>query len=275
MAILLFGASWPVVKLAMVTTSASPLWLAAVRSCLACVTLIIFRGGRLVRPSRQDMPALLAVGVLQLTIFFLLCHLSLRFVPAGQTAILSNAALIWVVPLAALLRQKEPLLRWCAAAVTLAGVVVIVQPWTIEWDDFNKISSYAALLIAAFAWACTIVITRLRSPRLNFVDLLPWSFAISAAILVFIAFVFDTSVRVPLQAWPAAIFNGMVVAPLGTLCLLEISRRLSSMVSAISFMAIPLTGVVLGKLMLGEVINAELMIGGLLIASGIVVASRS
>ncbi|WP_165839011.1 DMT family transporter [Roseicella frigidaeris] len=274
-AILLFGASWPAVKIALITTSASPFWLAAVRSCLACLTLLILRGGRLVRPAAADAPALLAIGVLQLTAFFLCCHLAVRSVPAGQTAILSNAALIWVVPLTALFGQKEPALRWFAAMVTLCGVVVIVQPWAIDWGELDSMAAYLALLVAAFAWACTILVIRARPPQLHVLELLPWSFAISACLLIALAMILEPTGGIPPGAWPVALFNGMIVAPFGTSCLIELSRRLSPMIATIAIMAIPLTGVLMGNFILGERIGYDLICGGLLIALGMIMASRS
>jgi O-acetylserine/cysteine efflux transporter len=105
-AVLLFGASWPVVKVAIVASGATSIWMAASRSGLAsfALLLVVVATGHLRRPSRSDLPTLLAIGILQLTIFFLLCHCAVQVVPAGHTAILSNATIIWIVPLATILR---------------------------------------------------------------------------------------------------------------------------------------------------------------------------
>ena len=112
-AVLLFGASWPAVKVAITATGATSIWLTASRSGLAALAsmLLLLAAGRLRLPRRPDLPALLAIGILQLTVFFLFCSFAVRFVPAGHTAILSNAAIIWVVPLAAILQQREPAVR--------------------------------------------------------------------------------------------------------------------------------------------------------------------
>src|SRR3954447_9689269 len=82
-AVLLFGASWPAVKLAILGTGATSIWLTASRSGLAALAsmLLLLCAGRLQRPARPDLPALLAIGVLQLTVFFLFCSFAVRFVP--------------------------------------------------------------------------------------------------------------------------------------------------------------------------------------------------
>jgi drug/metabolite transporter (DMT)-like permease len=190
-AVLLFGASWPAVKLAITATGATPIWLTASRSGLAALAsmLLLLCCGQLRRPARPDLPALLAIGILQLTVFFLFCSFAVRFVPAGHTAILSNAAVIWVVPLAAMLRQREPPLRWLAASLTLAGVAIVIGPWSIGAGDAGEAWGYALLLAAALAWACTILVTKAWPPRLHVVALLPWAFGLSAAMLVGLAFV--------------------------------------------------------------------------------------
>ena len=188
--------------------------------------------------------------------------------------ILSNAALIWVVPLAAILRQKEPPLRWFAAALTLVGVAILIGPWSIALDDPRALRGYASLLVAALAWACTFLVMKARPPRMPVVELLPWAFAISAALLTLLAFILEPTGGIPVAAWPLAAFNGLVVAPFGTCCLVELSRRLTPTASAISFMIIPAAGVLISTLMLGEAINAALLVGGTMIVGGAVFTSR-
>ena len=107
--IVLFGLSWPVVKIAVSSTGIPPLLLVCSRSGFAFFGLLVVA---LVRcrfpiPTCNDIPALFGVGVLQLTAFFLLCHIAIVSVPASHTAILSNATDTWVVPLSVLIGRSE------------------------------------------------------------------------------------------------------------------------------------------------------------------------
>jgi drug/metabolite transporter (DMT)-like permease len=276
LAILLFGASWPVVKITLSSTGATPIWLAASRSGLACVTLVVVLGlrGHLRLPSRGDLPTLLAVGILQLTGFFAFCHYAVQLVPAGHTAVLSNAALIWIVPLAALAGQREPAVRWIAAVTALAGVAILIGPWSLDWAQPSVILGYTLLLAAAFVWACTIVVTRLRPSQMGAMEILPWAFALSIALLVAMAAATEPEGGIPVAAWPYAAFNGIVVAPLGTYCLIELSRQLTPTVSSIFIMAIPIAGVLASALVLGETISVDLMLGTGIIAASIGLAAR-
>jgi drug/metabolite transporter (DMT)-like permease len=264
------------VKVALATTETTPVWLAASRSGLACCVLVALLGarGRLRPPSRADLPALFAVGLLQLTGFFALCHYAVRVVPAGHTAVLSNAAMMWIVPLAALAGQKEPLIRWVAAAMAIAGLAVLVGPWSIDWARPDVVLGYALLVAAAFVWACTIVVTRLWPPEGSALELLPWAFALSFAMLLALAAATEPEGGIPVAGWPAAAFNGAIVAPFGTYCLIELSRRLTPTASSVLFMSIPVAGVLASALVLGEAVGRDLVVGGGMVAIGIGLAAR-
>lgn len=274
-AILLFGASWPVVRLAMLEGGASPAWLAASRSCLAFLALglLALAQPRKALPGRADLPSLLAVGILQLTVFFALCHVATRYLPAGSTAVLSNAAIIWVVPLSALLGTRVAPDRWLAAAAALAGVVLFVQPWRTGWGSEAALG-YALLLLAALAWAATIMVTRRWPPALHPLQMLPWAFCLSAFLLLGLALLLEPGGGLPARAWPHALFNGLVVAPLGTWCLVELARRMSPVLTSIALLIIPAVGVFVSALVLDEAVTPNVLLGAALILLGTGVAAR-
>ena len=98
-------------------------------------------------PRRADLPALVAVGVGQLGLYFAFAHEAVAWVPAGRTAILANTTTIWVVPLSLIfLREQIPPRRWFAAGFGLAGVVVLMSPWSIDWSSRNVLIGHAFLL---------------------------------------------------------------------------------------------------------------------------------
>jgi drug/metabolite transporter (DMT)-like permease len=231
--------------------------------------------GRLRWPSRRDLPSLLAIGVLQLSGFFALCHLAVSLVPAGRTAILSNAAIVWVVPFTALIGEAVPRQRWLAAGLGLLGIVTLSGPWAIDWRQGPLVLGHALLLLAALVWAATIIITRLRPPALPALEILPWAFALSTVLLVGLALWREPQGGVGPGAWPHALFNGVIVAPIGTWCLVELARRLAPMVSSVLLLIIPATGVLISAWALGERISADLVLGGGLIAAGVALAAAT
>ena len=98
--------------------------------------LAVMGGLRL--PTRPDLPAILAIGGLQLGTYFALAHEAVAWVPAGRTAILANTTTIWVVPLSLIfLREPISARRWLAAGLGLAGVAVLINPLAIDWSSGN------------------------------------------------------------------------------------------------------------------------------------------
>ena len=126
----------------------------------------------------------MAVGVFQLGGYFALAHEAVAWVPAGRTAILANTTTIWVVPLSLIfLHERIPLRRWIAAGLGLAGVVVLMSPWAIDWTSRNVLVGHAFLLGASLSWSVAIIVTRAARPHLSMFELLPWCFAVAAVML--------------------------------------------------------------------------------------------
>lgn len=273
-AIGLFGSSWPIVQSVVVAGLASPLWLAASRSVLATVGAVALLAalGRLRLPRSQDVPVILAVGILQLTGFFALSHVALGFVGAGRTALLSNATVVWVAPLSfLLLGERISPVRWLGVLTGMAGVAVLVLPSALA--SGQDTIGYPLLLGAALSWALAILAARRWPPVSTTLDLLPFAFAISTPTLIALALLLEPNGRITVGALPAAFWNGFVVAPMGTWTLVEISRRLPAVRASVAMLAIPVAGIALSTIWLGEALSLDLLAGCALIGIAVVLAA--
>ena len=79
-----WGTAWPVMKA--ILEYLPPLWMTAFRSAIAVValfTISIFQR-RLVLPKKGDLPVVLNIAILHMTMFCVLIAVGLQFVPAGQ-----------------------------------------------------------------------------------------------------------------------------------------------------------------------------------------------
>lgn len=274
-AVVLFGSSWPIVRSAVAAGVASPLWMAASRSVLATagIAALLSVLGRLRLPQARDVPVILAVGLLQLAGFFALGHLALGLVGAGRTALLSNATVVWVAPLSfLLLGERVSPIRWLAVAAGLAGVAVLVLPSALAFR--GELVGYLLLLGAAFGWALAILAARRWPPVSTTLDLLPFAFAVSTPALIGLAFLLEPEGGIRAGAWPAACWNGLVVAPVGTWALIELSRRLPATQASVAMLAIPVAGVALSTVWLSEPIGLDLLAGAVLISVAVVLAAR-
>lgn len=275
-AILLLGGSWPITKDAM--AHATPLWFGASRAGLATLVaaLLLALLGRLRLPRPEDQRAVLYLGVFQLGGFFVLTHLAVALVPAGRTAILSNVVAYWLIPLSVIvLGERVSPQRWLAAGISLAGAAVLIGPWAVDWEDAGVLLGHAMLMLAGLSWTIAIIGSRKWPPRSTMLELLPWCFALGTLVLLPLAILLEPDGGIGREAWPHAAFIGLVAAPIGTWCVIEATSRLPGAVAAVWFLLVPVVGVVVGSLWLGEAIGWDVILGGGLIALSVVLAARS
>jgi drug/metabolite transporter (DMT)-like permease len=275
-AIVLLGGSWPITKDAM--DHATPLWFGASRAGLAAVVaaLLLAVMGRLRLPRPEDYRTVLYIGVFQLGGFFVLAHLAVALVPAGRTAILSNVVAYWLIPLSVIvLGERVSAQRWLAAAISLAGAGVLIGPWAVDWEDTGVLLGHGMLMLAGLSWTIAIIGSRRWPPRSTMLELLPWCFLLGTAVLLPLAILIEPEGGIGREAWPHAAFIGLLAAPIGTWCVIEATSRLPGAVASVWFLLVPVVGVVVSALWLGEPIGWDVLVGGALIALSVVLAARS
>ncbi|MCA8931844.1 MAG: DMT family transporter, partial [Rhodospirillaceae bacterium] len=98
--VLVWGVNWPVMKTGL--QYIGPMTFAAARIGLGGLTMFIGLAvtGRLVWPTRHDLPLILSVSLLHMVGFLILVNIGLLFVDAGRSAILAYTTPLWVVPVA-------------------------------------------------------------------------------------------------------------------------------------------------------------------------------
>ncbi len=268
-AAVLLGASWPLTRYAFLHGGGAA-WFAFGRAGLsaAVTTVLLVLLGRLRHPRRRDVPALLAIGLLQLAGFFAFSHAALAWVPAGRTALLANCTIVFTVPLSlVVLHEHVSRRRWIAAALGLAGVAALVGPWSIDWAAPHVLTGHAELMGASLCWALAMLIVRRYPPAMSMFELLPWSFGLATIALGPITFQHDPG------PWPATVLVpllvvGLVIAPAGTWCIMQAQATLPIVVASVGFLAGPALGVLLASLFLGEALGLDMLLGsGLILAA--------
>ncbi len=273
-AVVLLGASWPITRFALLQ-GAAPSWFALGRAGLsaAVATIGLAMLRRLRTPRRRDMPALLGLGLLQLAGFFAFAHAAVAWVPAGRTAILSNATIIFTVPLSLLvLHERIPPRRWVATGLGAAGILVLTGPWAVDWSAPNLLLGHAFLLGAALCWAVAMLVVRRWPPAMSMLELLPWAFGLATIALLPTALAHDGGVWTA-GADVAMLAIGLLIAPLGTWCIMQATTALPMVVASVGFLAGPAVGVMLATLFLHEALGADILAGAGLILAGAGLAS--
>jgi drug/metabolite transporter (DMT)-like permease len=275
--VILLSSAWPLTKIAL-SLGSTPLWFAEGRSVLSGLSIagVLALRGRLRLPYRADLVPLLAVGTGQFGLYFAFAHEAMAWVPAGRTSILANTTTMWVVPLSLIfLRERIPPRRWLATGFGLAGVAVLMSPWSIDWSSASALIGHAFLLAASLSWSVSMIVTRSVTPRSSLFALMPWCFAVSALLLapLLLWHAPHGGIGTHPASWAALAYIGLIASPFGSWCIVEATAALPAVVSSIGFLATPAISLVLANWLLGEPITADLLAGSALILGGVGVAA--
>lgn len=272
--ILIWGASWPAIKIGIATTP--PLWYAYWRYALAALCMFAFVGarGELTRPPRSDWPLVIASGALQMATYSALTGVALTVLPPGRASVLAYSTPLWVVPLAAW-RLQEWVSRWSLLGVTLgmSGAFVIASP-SFHTVDVHQIRAYGMLVGAAGAWAIAIVVVRSHRFTATPLALAPWQMLIAAFLLFPTAILIEgPPARIDSHGAATLVYVGPVATAFAYWSMVETGRRFRASAVSMALLAVPVVGMSISARLVGERIDPPLVAGALLIGIGICLAT--
>lgn len=267
----LWGSSFPAIRIAV--ESVPPLTLAAARTFIAAVALVIFNrilGHRLPHSARL-WRSIVAIAFFGNGLPFFLIGWGEEHVTGGLAAIL-----IAVMPLAtvALLQAfgREEAVTWGKLAgviVGFAGVVVLIGPAALKGLG-TSLWRELAVVGAAMSYAVSLIIVR-RLPALPATALAAVVMAVAAAEMTPLAFLFEDPWRVSpsgpsaLATLYIAIFSSAVPS---ILYFRLVAAQGATFTSFINYL-IPLMGVFLGWAFLDEAVTPQAMIALACILGGV------
>lgn len=274
LAIVLFGLTWPVMKIGL--EAGSPVWLAAGRATLSATTSFLMLAflGRLKVPPRGEWPVILSVGMLQLTAFFALANLGVQSVPAGRSGVLAYTTMLWMVPLSLLVGEKVRPRALAGVALGVAGVITLSDPMRFDWHDRGVVLGHAWLLLAGLSWALAMLHTRRHKWHTSPLDVLPWQMTVATVLLWSLSFVAEPHGHLDpakWQLWAALLYIGAFAGPIGTWAAVSVSRALPPITTSLGMLGVPLVGIVSAVTLLGEPITLALILGTALVLAGIAV----
>lgn len=276
-AVIFWGVNWPIMKIGLSYTG--PLWFAALRVsvAVACLFALLGAQGRLSWPKREEFPALLSVGVVQIGGFMGLIHFSLLFVEAGRSSVLAYTTPIWVAPLAAwFLGERLTRRKLMGLLIGIGGLMVLFNPLTFPWGWNGYTLSNGLLILAAMLWAGVIVHMRGYGWTRPHLSLLPWQFLLGGLLLVVVAYAVEGMPDIPMSAGFAAImiFNGVLATAFSFWAFIQAARTLSASSVAMASLGVPVVGIASSVLILGEQVSTVMTLGAGLILLGIAVFTK-
>ncbi|MGH6891912.1 MAG: DMT family transporter [Dongiaceae bacterium] len=270
--VLIWGLNWPIMKL--VVHLVPPLWFAVLRFSLGalCLFAVLVATKRIAWPTRADWPIVWSVSLFQMWLYLALIAVGLQFIPAGRSAILAYTTPLWVLP-AAVLLFGERLTRWklVGMALGLGGLIVLLNPASIDWSDRQILFGNLLLLLSAGMWAIAILHTRRHRWHLSPLQLAP----IQMALLIVPMSIAAWAVEGPFRAeWSWQLiamlfYNGPLATAFAFWASVSIQRALPSSTASLSYLAVPAWGLTASTLWLGEPLPPSLVFGGMLILFGV------
>lgn len=236
---------------------------------------------RVARPARSNptvawtkaLPGVLALGLLQTTAFIALSTWAVESGGAGKTAVLVYTMPFWVLLFAwPVLGERIRGAQWLAVGFALSGLLLILEPWSLQ----SEIKPKLLAVLAGLAWALSAIVAKLLRARVD-IDLLSlttWQMWIGAVPLIAIAVV----VQEPPIDWTATfiaalVFNAFVANALAWLLWLYILDTLPAGTAGMGTLAVPVLSVMAAWLQLGERPSGTEAVGMVLIGIALSVIS--
>ncbi|MET4387184.1 drug/metabolite transporter (DMT)-like permease [Bradyrhizobium sp. F1.4.3] len=274
--VLAWGVNWSVTK--QLVQFVPPLWTAAIRSWIALTGLFVILGlsNNLVIPERRDIPVVLSVALLHMTLFSTLVAAGLRFLPASKGIVLGYTTPLWVA-LAAPLLGKDTLTtpKVAGALLGLAGLAVILNPASIDWTNVNVLLGAGMVILAAICWAANIIYIRAHRWIASPLQLLIWQVLVATIVLSIAATITDGLPHVEWSWKPVQLFlySGLIGTALAYWAMSMVNKSISALTTSLGTTATPLVGIASAAILLGEPIDISLAIAAALIVAGIGLAT--
>jgi drug/metabolite transporter (DMT)-like permease len=274
--VMAWGVNWTVTK--MIVADMTPLWAAAIRTLIATIVLLpaLALSGQFIIPTRKDVPVVLAISLFHMVAFSALMTAGLKYVPVGRSVVLGYTTPLWVAP-AAWFFMNEPLppQRVLGIALGVAGLLFMFNPAALDWSDHQALLGNGLLLLSALAWSVSILYTRAHRWIATPFQLVFWEVLLATLILTALAVAFEGRTRI---IWTPSLiielgYSGIVGNVLGFWAMAVVNRSVTATTTSIGILATPIVGIASSALLLGEKVDAQLIIAAGIILLGMLVAT--
>lgn len=257
-----------------------PLTVGVLRYGVAALCLVALFWRRLPDPrslSRKDLWNLLWVGLLGVFLNHTLFFLALVFAPAAHGAIIPpTTSPVWTILLAARLGRERVTPGQIAGMILCAvGVVLVARPERLATGGGGTVLLGDVLfLLGGVAWGIYSYVSKVAMLRLSAVATLTFGMVIGTVFLVPVALAerpWSALRSAHVTAWGALGYLTVAGTVLAFLWWNVAIRRVGAGRTAVFTNLVPVFGVLLSWLILGERLTAGQLIGGLLAVVGVLV----
>jgi drug/metabolite transporter (DMT)-like permease len=264
---LIWGYNWVVSKVGV--QYCNPFTFAALRGVLGGVALfmvVVLRRGSL-RPQALRWTALYSIFQAS---FSGLILWAVYIGAAGKASVLNYTMPFWLLLLAwPVLGERIRGLQWVAVALALAGLVFVLEPWNLRglWSSVLAIGG-------GIAWAISNVLLKIirKRHRVELLSFTAWQGLLGSIPLIVVAALVDRHGPTWTGSFVAAlVYNVIGANAIAWMLWMYILDSLPAGTAGINTLAVPVVGVLLAWLQLGERPGALEAVGMALIVAGLAV----
>jgi drug/metabolite transporter (DMT)-like permease len=258
------------------TRTVPPLAYNAVRILMAVVALLIIAWlGSHERPTRQDLGALLALGVLGHGLYQICFIEGLARSRAGTVALMLAASPAFIAIVGRLFRIERVGGRgWTGIALQLVGISLVVLGSVAHSTSGDSLLGSALLVAGALFWAFFATLIKPYTERLSGINVGGYSQAGGALFVTAVgipSIVATNWAAVPVSVWAAMVYSGIGALVVGNLIwYYGVSRLGPTRVSMFSNLQ-PLVALAVAWIVLGEVPTIWQGLGAASIMTGLVI----
>ncbi|KVH76927.1 hypothetical protein WJ41_05385 [Burkholderia ubonensis] len=238
--------------------------------------------GRLPRLSGRQLLATFALGMTGIFLYNLCFFAALARMPAGRTALfVALNPIATAVLLSAVFRERLAPSRWAGIALALFGALVVISRGQLVMVVTDLHSTFGAgeryMLCAVASWAAYTVIGRYAldglSPLVSTTYATLWGLAllIGASLLGTHA---GATAPFTWQAAGAIAYLGAVGTVVAFVWYSQGIRALGPARTAVFTNLVPVFGVLLSVVLLGESLTRSMLAGGVLVIAGVMLTNR-
>lgn len=242
----------------------TPLWGAVIRALPAGLVLFAIRR-RMPRGSWWWRS--LVLGSLNMGAFFALVYVAAQLLPSSvATTIMATGPMVMMLMAWPIIRERPKLLPLAGAALGIAGVCLMVFSGTGGINLLGVLASVSAILISSIGY----ILTKKWGTGTDLLSTTSWQLIAGGLVLLPVAALVEgapPSLDAPALA--AFAYLSLVATAVAYVCWFSGLRHLRAGTVGLIGLLNPVTGVLLGTVVAGEVLGARQVLGLLLVLAGI------
>lgn len=265
---IIWGVNFVVIKVAV--ADIPPLLFCALRFALAALPLIFLRG-----PLPAPISRIILIGMLLGVIKFGTLFIAIKIgMPAGLSSLVLQSQVFFTIIIAAIFLGERPKVRALAGLVLAAGGLVLIG---LDRPAGDSILGFLMVVFAAFVWALANIATK-RSGATDMLRLISWVSLVPPLPLLALSYLVEgpeaISAAITGMSWTgfgAIAYIAFLATTVGfAIWSFLLQRYPASLVTPFA-LAVPVSGLLSGWLLLGEGLSLEAMIATLVVFVGLAI----